>query len=462
MTVTNNFSLVLPTVGGDTNIWGNLLNTGVMTALDSILGSSLPVSITSSNVTLTPAQFQNAVFALSGTLTGNRNLIIPLSTNSATVACAGRFVVDNQTAGAFNVTVITEAVGSTGVIVPQGLRTWLYSDGTNVTYCDDSKVYVVGVNGTPNGQLAGTTGTVRNPPYPFAFDYTNKKLYLPTTTGDATTTIWQQFVLGNSPSPVALVANLVIKTTTNTALTVAASGVTVTDGSGNYLTVAPGSTINMATTGVNALDTGAIAAAKWYAIWVIAKTDGTTACLASLSFTRGGLTLPAGYTLSGRVGAVRTAPAVAQLMGTWQFGNVAQYIVGLLNTTALPRIAVGSAAGPATGDPLVGTYVAASVSNFVPTTASVINILGVANGNSMVLAAAPDTSYGGLNSLVNPPPIAIFNASSGLGTAGTGVSIAQTARFVLESTNIYWAIDNQASATNNYGGVNCVGWEDNL
>ena len=88
--VTNNYSLVQPLVGGDLNIWGGVLNNGTFAAADAALGSNLAVTITSSDVMLTSSQFQNAIFILSGTLTGDKNLIIPLSPNSATVACGGR------------------------------------------------------------------------------------------------------------------------------------------------------------------------------------------------------------------------------------------------------------------------------------------------------------------------------------------------------------------------------------
>lgn len=446
--VTNNYSFVLPTVGGDTNLWGGVLNNGVITAVDTTLAGVLSVSITSADVTLTAAQFQNAVFALTGTLTADRALIIPLSPNSATVACAGRFSVDNGTAGAFNVTVKTAASGSTGVVVPQGLRAWLYSDGTNVKYSDDSKVYIVPVNGTPNGVLAGTTGTVNNPPFPLAFDYTNKRLYLPTTTGNTTTTVWNNFVIGSSPLPTALFTSLAIKVTSNTTVTVAATGVSVTDGAGNYQTVVPpgtGTPINLGTTGANALDRNSIASSTWYAIWVIAKTDGTVACLASTSFTLAGLTLPSGYTYGGRVGAIRTSSSVAQLLGTWQFGRKAQYVVGLAQTSANPTVLTGATGSYSGTAPI---YSAVSISNVVPTTASAINLILVPVYNNTVtgiILAAPNQSYSGPFTGNAPPGVANNTDSS-------PVSVS----FLLESTNVSLVHSNANC------GTYCSGWEDNI
>ncbi len=435
--VTNNYSLVEPQVGGDTNLWGGVLNNGVIVALDSIMGGILAVSITSVDVSLTTAQFQNAGYALSGALTGDRSLIIPLSPNSATVACAGRFFVDNQTTGSFNVTVKTAASGSTGVTVPQGLRAWLYSDGTNVKYADDAKVTIVPVNGSPNGQLAGTAGTVNTPPNPLAYDYVNKRLYLPITTGDATTTVWNNFVIGSSPLPTALFTSLAIKVTDNTHVTVQAGSVSVSDGAGGYQTVVPpgtGTPINFGTTGPNALDVGAIAQATWYAIWVIAKTDGTVACLASTSFTFAGLTLPAGYTYAGRVGWVRTAPAVAQLLGSWQFGRRFEYIVGLAQCAAYP--AVGTTSGTGTN--------AFGISNVVPPTASAGKFFGGSASNGQATLAPSNTT--GVSFISNPSQI----MNSGATTTGIW------GEFLLQSTNIYATMSSGVLL------VVAVGFEDNL
>lgn len=189
-TVTNNYSLVQPVVGGDINLWGGELNNGVIAALDSILGSVLAVTMTSSDVTLTPAQFQNAIFNVSGSLTGNRKFIIPLQTNSLTVACGGRFVVINNTNAIF--TTVTQASGSTGVTIPVGFAAFLYSDGTNVNYCTNGlPAFAAASNGNPNSQLAGTAGSaVTNAS--LAYDFTNNLIYVCTTTGTTSTAVWVQ------------------------------------------------------------------------------------------------------------------------------------------------------------------------------------------------------------------------------------------------------------------------------
>ena len=191
--VTNNFSLIQPTVGADLNIWGGVLNNGVVAALDATLGSNLAVAITVADVTLTASQWQNAIFVVSGVLTGARNLILPLSPNSATVAVGGRFVVVNNTTAAYSLTVKTAASGSTGVVVPQGFTALLYSDGTNVGYGNNNGLpgYAAASNGNPNTQLAGTAGSV-NTNASLAFDYVNNLLYICVTTGNAAGAVWAQ------------------------------------------------------------------------------------------------------------------------------------------------------------------------------------------------------------------------------------------------------------------------------
>ena len=58
-------------------------------------------------------------------------------------------------------------------------------------------------------------------------------------------------------------------------------------------------TINIATAGVNGLDTGSEASATWYYLYMIGKADGTTDYVLSVTneAASGSITLPSGYTL---------------------------------------------------------------------------------------------------------------------------------------------------------------------
>lgn len=264
---------------------------------------------------------------------------------------------------------------------------------------------------------------------------------------DGNATRWRILsqVLQPAAPPQSAFKNLVIKVTGNTAATVAADFVAMTDGT-NYLTLPISSTLNFATTGANALDTGAIAQATWYYVWAISTPAGVTATLVSTSSTAP--TLPSGYTFKARIGALRTASGSAQLMGTYQFGRRARYVVGLAQTTTIPAMAQGNA-----GSTTTPTWVAVSVSAFVPPTAGEISITGQTQKvGASNLILAPNNSYGNITTSNNPPPLAMQCDSAGSYYAGA-ITIAMT----LESTNVYWA-----STTNSSGGIYCTGWEDNI
>jgi hypothetical protein len=83
-----------------------------------------PVTITTSDVTLTTAEaMENQSFNLTGTLTGNRNLIVPDFEKA--------YLIRNNTGGAFTVTVKTSAQLG-GEVVTQG--------GTGIFMCDGTDV----------------------------------------------------------------------------------------------------------------------------------------------------------------------------------------------------------------------------------------------------------------------------------------------------------------------------------
>jgi hypothetical protein len=198
-TFSPNRNLVTQQQGVDT-LWGTTLNNALITYLDNILGNTEPISISVADVTLTTNQWNNCAISLTGALTGHQNLILPFVTGSSTTAVGGLFVVENNTTGIFNVSVITQAPGSTGVPARQGLRTWLYSDGTNVWYADDASVHIIPNSGNPNGIVPGTAGSNNAPPS-VVWDYTNSVLYFCTTTGTSVTAIWTNAVAAGAPLP---------------------------------------------------------------------------------------------------------------------------------------------------------------------------------------------------------------------------------------------------------------------
>lgn len=207
-TYTNNYAFVLQAFNENSGTWGTTgsgsfpanpgpgLNNGVFAPLDSILGANISIAISAGSNSISFSNWLNKIFILTGALTGNAVVILPLSPNSigSATAVGGEFVVVNNTSGAFTVTVQTAATGSVGVLVPQSkasvstdtyLASLLYSDGVNVRYADKGSVgFAQGVSGNPNGQIAGIAGSV-NTNSQLAYDYVNGILYVCTSTGIA-------------------------------------------------------------------------------------------------------------------------------------------------------------------------------------------------------------------------------------------------------------------------------------
>jgi hypothetical protein len=96
-----------------------------------------------------------------------------------------------------------------------------------------------------------------------------------------------------------------------------AAGVCMDDTNAQILTLAA-TTLDCGTTGANGLDTGSLANSTWYHLFVIGKTDGTTALLASTSLSSP--TYPNGYTLKRRISSFKT-DASAHILGFLQDGD---------------------------------------------------------------------------------------------------------------------------------------------
>lgn len=104
------------------------------------------IALTNVNVTLTAAQYGNPMIVLTGTLSGAVSLILP--------AAIGRWIISNKCTGAFAVTAITSAGGSTGYVIPNAAVAHVFSDGTNIDLT--SEVGSTRAPGTNDGTLATT------------------------------------------------------------------------------------------------------------------------------------------------------------------------------------------------------------------------------------------------------------------------------------------------------------------
>ncbi len=198
-------------------------------------------------------------------------------------------------------------------------------------------------------------------------------------------------------------------------------------------------TISANVAGGGNLDTGAVASNTLYYIHELYNASAATA-LGVFSLSPTSPTLPSGYTYSTRLGATFTATTGTNLRKISQLGRTAQYVVSASTTTNLPIMLSG-----VSGTPSTGSWTAISVTPFVPSTASKINVSLISLSNSISIISAPNNSYGGSNSNSNPPPLCVVNSE-----------VSVFGSFVLESTNIYYA-SNSAN-----GEIVCVGWEDNL
>jgi hypothetical protein len=220
-----------------------------------------------------------------------------------------------------------------------------------------------------------------------------------------------------------------------TTLTISATSAIVYDSSNNTRIVnSVSGTINCATTGANGLDTGSLANNTWYYGYIIYNaTTATTALLASTSATSP--TLPSGYTFATKACTAFRTDGSATIIGFKQIGDNWQYVVGS-NLSAVRQMASGAAGSTGTG-----ATTAVSISSFVPT-AIARTILGYLVQASNAVIAAPNASYGAIQS-TNAPPVSSPAAAS------------VPFEWVVESTNVYWASDGN-------GYLNCLGFTINL
>lgn len=138
---TVNLLLSIPVRGSNVGVWDSPVN-GDFNSLDGWIGGAVSISLSGSNVTLTkptgtaspgggPTQAENAILKLTGTLSGNVVLTLPLP---------GKYIVKNScTVGAFYVQ--ARALGTGNLIgLPDGRAVTVWNDGTDVDFTDQPEV----------------------------------------------------------------------------------------------------------------------------------------------------------------------------------------------------------------------------------------------------------------------------------------------------------------------------------
>lgn len=244
---------------------------------------------------------------------------------------------------------------------------------------------------------------------------------------------FSMLVITNGATP-----NTQISVTANYATLVSAGGV-VKNFSGVSLT------INGATTGANALDTGALGPNQWYSVWVI--SDGTNvAGLLSTSATAP--TMPGAYTFKARAGWVRTDGSSTFLRSLQRGSNARYKLVAGSNTTAYPQVVNNTTIGNNT----TPTYVSTDISSYVPPTASFVLLTmratTTAGGGNRLIMAAPNGDHGIWGNTSGTAPlwgaIAYDLGSSTIASPYTAMEVPietqQTIYFVSANLCYCWAI----------------------
>jgi len=137
-TYTTRLRLEKQTTGENANTWGDKTNVNFDLIDESIYGYAAKSVAGSSNVTLsnsnaTADESRQSVLEFTGTLTGNINVLLP--------TVESKYIVYNNTAGSYTVTVATTGNTGTGTAVVQSSHALMYSNGTFV-----KDVFAQGIN----------------------------------------------------------------------------------------------------------------------------------------------------------------------------------------------------------------------------------------------------------------------------------------------------------------------------
>ena len=170
-----NSKLELITTGEKAGLWGTITNTNLQ-ILEQASSGYLSLAVGGADVALSLATYatsngKNLYYKLTGTLTANRTVTMPDGAERV-------FIVEDATArSASNYTLTVKTVSGTGLSLPVGSTTVLYSDGTNITgklqtkgYYTPSATYTT-VNGdqilvNTSGSGIGTAVTINLPASP--------------------------------------------------------------------------------------------------------------------------------------------------------------------------------------------------------------------------------------------------------------------------------------------------------
>ena len=147
----SDLKLELITTGEKSGTWGTITNTNLQ-ILEQAASGYLSLDVASADVALSLANHatangKNLYFKLTGTLAANRTVTMPDSAERVFI------VEDATTRSASNYTLTVKTVSGTGLALPVGSTTVLYSDGTNITGKLQTKGYY-----TPSSNYTAVNG----------------------------------------------------------------------------------------------------------------------------------------------------------------------------------------------------------------------------------------------------------------------------------------------------------------
>ena len=171
----SDLKLELMTTGEKSGQWGTITNTNLQ-ILEQAASGYLTQSVASADLALSLSTFavsngKNLYYKFTGTLAANRTVTMPDGAERVFI------VEDATTRSASNYTLTVKTVSGTGLALPIGSTTVLYSDGTNITgklqtkgYYTPSATYTA-VNGdqllvNTSGSGIGTPVTINLPASP--------------------------------------------------------------------------------------------------------------------------------------------------------------------------------------------------------------------------------------------------------------------------------------------------------
>ena len=138
--------------GDQSGIWGQTTNNNLGALIEQAIAGVITVNIIDANYTLTnfngvTDEARNAVITITGSISQQRNIVVPLADKVYTFR--------NATTGGFGLKIVGASGPQVGVVIPNGATASVYCDGTDVFPLNTGTLDNYSVNGNLN--VTGTT-----------------------------------------------------------------------------------------------------------------------------------------------------------------------------------------------------------------------------------------------------------------------------------------------------------------